>query len=147
MSRDFGRAAGSSCVNSGWTDKQTVDQTDSFNCTGCRSFGIARGGFASCQASPLPRWSADRFGVCECPGKVCPARTCLARRSAATPACPHCQRWRQTCRDGLTGTPTCKMSEHCVAVLRCRVLEGFACITLALISAQRRGVDAEWMGE
>lgn len=118
MSGDFGPTAG--CVNSGRTDKQTDDQTDSFNCTSCRSFGVARGGFASCRASPLPRWCADGFGVCECPGKVCPARTCSARRSAAPPAGPHCQRWRQTCRDGLTATPTCRTRERCVAMLRFR---------------------------
>lgn len=91
--------AGSTCVNSGRMDKQMANRTDSFNCRGCCLFGIARGGFASCPASPLPRWCAGRFGVCECPGKVCPARRCLTRRSAAPQACPHCQRWRQTCRD------------------------------------------------
>lgn len=91
--------AGCTCVNGGRMNKQTVNRRDSFNCTGCRVFGIARGGFASCRASPLPRWCAGRFGVCECPGKVCPARRCLTRRSAAPRACSHCQRWRQTRRD------------------------------------------------
>lgn len=131
--------AGSTCVNSGQMNKQTVKRTGGFNCMGCRVFGIARGGCASCQASPLPRWCVGRFGVCECPGKVCPARRCLSRRSAAPRACPHCQRWRQTCRDGL------QQHQHAggahmssLRVLQAELADG-------AVVVPRHGVNAEWM--